>query len=94
MTLSNPKLKAVRDPRVTTARHQQRDSVDALATWRSRPPRDGESLRWESVDGRWVSITLGHGATAGTMLVVDSAGRCESADSYESAVALARSWCT
>jgi len=58
------------------------------------PPRHGEQLRWESSDGRWVSLAAGYGATAGSFLVVDSRGRCESAPSGDDALALARAWRT
>jgi hypothetical protein len=60
--------------------------------WHVAEPRDDETMRWECADGGWVSIAPGFGATAGMMLVADSAGRCESVASYDDAVALAKSW--
>jgi hypothetical protein len=92
--LSHTKLRAARESRPFLSARRRRDSIAAFAPWRTRPPRDGESLRWESLDGRWVAIAQGHGASAGSMLVADSAGRCESVESYDGAVALAKSWCT
>jgi hypothetical protein len=60
--------------------------------WRTTRPHEGEAVRWECVDGRWVSIALGRGASLGTVVVADSGGRCESVDSYESALDLAKRW--
>lgn len=63
-----------------------------FAPWRSVRPAAEESERWQSFDGRWISIALGTGAALGTMIVADSKGRCESVDSYEEALSLAESW--
>ena len=62
--------------------------------WRLVQTRPDESLRWESTDGRWVSIAVGYGASKGMMLVMDSLGRCEAEARYEDALALAKSWRT
>jgi hypothetical protein len=51
-------------------------------------------VRWESIDGRWVSIGLGDGERAGYGIVRSSSGACEWVDSYEGALALARQWRT
>jgi hypothetical protein len=80
----------LRHPRRT----QQVRNTDTLVAWALAPCRDNESVRWECLDGRWVAISLGYGATAGQMLVSDSSGRCESLDSYEDALALAKRWRT
>jgi len=63
-----------------------------FAPWRSTQPAPGESERWQSFDGRWISIALGTGAALGTMIVADSKGRYESVESYETALSLAGSW--
>ena len=60
--------------------------------WRTTRPHEGEAVRWECVDARWVALALGHGASLGTVVVSDSSGRCESLDSYESALDLAKRW--
>jgi hypothetical protein len=60
--------------------------------WRTVATQAGESIRWECVDGRWVSIAVGHGATHGSMLVLDSSGRCEAVDTHDEALQLAKSW--
>ena len=75
-------------------RFQQIRNSDTLVAWRLAPCHPDESVRWECVDGRWVAIALGFGATAGIVLVMDSAGRCESVDSYEDALTLAKRWRT
>lgn len=62
--------------------------------WRPRPPRSGEAVRWECVDGRWVSISLGVGVNAGNAVVADSEGRSEAVATYEEALSLAKSWRT
>jgi hypothetical protein len=60
--------------------------------WQRVAPRDGESARWQCIDGRWVAVASGHGATAGGLLVLDSRGRCELVASIDDAHALARCW--
>lgn len=81
------------------AAHRQRRpqsvrNAETLVAWGLAPCRENESVRWECVDGRWVAVGLGYGATAGQVLVTDSAGRCESVDSYEDGLALAKRWRT
>jgi hypothetical protein len=58
------------------------------------PPLVGELARWEALDGRWVSIAEGYGASSGRSIVADSRGQCEAVDSYEDALALAKTWRT
>jgi hypothetical protein len=60
--------------------------------WRTTRPHEGEAVRWECVDGRWVALSIGRGASLGSVLVTDSAGRCETLDSYERALELAKRW--
>ena len=75
-------------------RPRQKANTGAFVPWRTAPPRDGEAVRWECVDGRWVSVTVGHGEDVGSVVVRDSSGRCESIESYEGALELARQWRT
>jgi hypothetical protein len=72
--------------------YPQDENTSELIRWRTTRAHEGEAVRWECVDGRWVSIALGLGASLGTVLVADSGGRCESVDSYESALDLAKDW--
>jgi hypothetical protein len=60
-------------------------------TWRLVPPKKTEDCRWESADGRWVAL-LAREAETLRVTVIDSSGRRQSVDSYEGALALARSW--
>ncbi len=60
--------------------------------WRLSTAEAGESVRWVCVDGRWVSIALGHGEEAGRTVVASSDGKRECVDDYESALELAKSW--
>lgn len=66
----------------------------ALLPWRPATPRDGESVRWECVDGRWIAIGLATGKRAGSAFVLHSGVLCEYVDSYEDALALATKWRT
>jgi hypothetical protein len=63
-----------------------------VVLWRTVAAEPGESVRWQCVDGRWVSIAEGHGATQGSYLVSDSSGRCEAVDDAEEAERLAKIW--
>ena len=68
--------------------------LHGLGRWHAGSCRHGERARWETLDGRWVAIAIGCGASAGTIIVADSRGRYEAVDSYEDALALAASWRT
>jgi hypothetical protein len=77
-------------------RHLELEKVEnddeAVIVWRLVPSRGDESCRWEAVDGRWISLTLGHGDDAGRVIVAHSDGRRQVAVSYEGALDLARLW--
>jgi hypothetical protein len=74
------------------AREAQPTRTHSTNAWRLAPRHDGEVVRWECADGRWLALTMGHGASAGGVLVVDWAGRCEAAASFEEAFELAHNW--
>jgi hypothetical protein len=78
----------------TATRRSARRGPDAFVPWRLVNPCDAESCRWESTDGRWVALTLGHDEELGRVAVSDSRGRRELVDSYEGALMLARLWRT
>jgi len=63
-------------------------------TWRLVPPKRPEACRWESADGRWVSLTMPREPEIVRVVVSDSSGRHEAVDTYERALALAASWRT
>lgn len=76
-------------------RRLKRPSPDALlpaVSWHLVAPQTAESVRWVSADGRWIALSLGHEGDMGRVLVADSGGRREWADSYEGALSLARAW--
>jgi hypothetical protein len=52
------------------------------------PPKGDESCRWETLDGRWITIVVGAGPDLGKAIVADSTGRREVAARL-SAIALA-----
>jgi hypothetical protein len=54
--------------------------------------RGKESCRWESDDGRWLTVTVGDESELTKVVVADSTGQRETVGSYESALALAKSW--
>jgi hypothetical protein len=60
--------------------------------WRLGKPREHESCRWETADGRWITLSLGHDDEIGSVIVADSTGRREVVDSYEGALAMAKAW--
>ncbi|MDB4970111.1 MAG: hypothetical protein JWN44_5800 [Myxococcales bacterium] len=60
--------------------------------WHAATPRGGESVRWESIDGRWVAISLGDGDDLGRAVVADAEGQRTVVDSYEEALVVAESW--
>ena len=95
--MSNSKLKPPRrDPTGPLSRlvPRPRMNTGTFIPWRTVPPRDGEAVRWECVDGRWVTVELGQDAHAGEAMVRDAAGKCEYVESFEAALALAKTWRT
>jgi hypothetical protein len=68
------------------------DERARYAMWRTSAACNGELVRWEHGDGRWVTIALGEGAHAGNAVVCSSDGLRRLVDSFEAALALAASW--
>jgi hypothetical protein len=90
-----------RKPRRASAEPQleplqpRRDTWSArLIRWHAAPAKDGESVRWESIDGRWVTISLGIGDELGHAVVATVDGRRTVVDSYEAALVVAGTWRT
>ncbi len=78
--------------RITDLKIARRRSRTAeFVLWRLVSPQGAESCRWECVDGRWVALTLGHGDEIGSVIVTDGEGLRSRVESYEEALALARS---
>jgi hypothetical protein len=71
----------------------RRDTWSArLIRWHAAPAKDGESVRWESIDGRWVTVSLGVGEELGHAVVASGEGRRSVVDSYEAALVVAETW--
>ncbi len=62
--------------------------------WHSAAPRGDESVRWESVDGRWVALSLGDGDDVGRAVITGSGERRAVVDTYEEALIVAETWRT
>ncbi len=67
-------------------------SQDPTTRWQLVTAQPGECCRWRAHDGRWIAIELGKGVQLGRAIVRDSTGREVEVDSYEGALALARTW--
>ncbi len=85
--MSYPKLKSPFQPAAPVLR-----VCTAAEAWQPVPIHTGESIRWESLDLRWVVVTIGSGAELGRAVVSSSDGRREVVESYEDALALAKRW--
>lgn len=84
-TLQIRKLKPPRldSERLTPLAPRPRTTTGMFVPWKTATPRDGEAVRWECVDGRWITVSLGHGAHAGEAMVCNAAGQHEYVDSFE-----------
>jgi hypothetical protein len=91
--LSQPDLKPL-SRRGDGAGEKRRRPTGGFSRWQLAQAQAGELIRWEALDGRWVAIAPGQGASAGSSIVADSRGRFEAVDSYEDAMVLAKSWRT
>ena len=69
-----------------------RRDTGAFIVWRLVKPRSGESCRWETLDGRWITLSLGQGPEIGNVVIADSEGRRELIESYEGALEMAKEW--
>jgi hypothetical protein len=83
-----------RDDETVPGRRWLSEPSESHIPWRPVTPRDGESVRWECVDGRWISIGLASGELAGMAMVQSSGLICEYVETFEDALALARRWRT
>jgi hypothetical protein len=90
------KLPAIAAPEELTPLRPRVLDTDAwlaiVVPWRLVAARRGESCRWECVDRRWVSMTLGEDHELGQVIVSDSSGRRQTCEGYEQALDLAKTW--
>ena len=75
---------------LTPLQPRAREPTATFILWSVTAPQEGESVRWQCVDGRWVSIGLGHGEQLGQAIVRVSTGEVRYTDSYEAALELAK----
>lgn len=93
MTDDSSRAKSRRiDSAPLTPLYPEDEKTAEFIPWRTVQPHPGEAVRWECVDGRWVALSIGHGASLGSVVVTDSGGQCEALDSYENALDLAKRW--
>ena len=88
------KIRLASEPKLSPLQ-PSRDTWSArLIRWSSAAPRANESVRWESIDGRTVAISLGEGDELGRAIVASSDGSRAVVDSYEEALVVAETWRT
>ena len=86
------KLRVAREPQLSPLQPRRDTWSQRLIRWRAAPPKNGESVRWESVDGRFIAISLGEGDDIGRAVVVTGEGQRAVVDSYEEALVVAETW--
>jgi hypothetical protein len=89
---SHRKLRVAREPALSPLKPRRDTWTGRLVRWHAAPPKAGESVRWESIDGRWVAISLGEGDEIGHAIVCSVDGRRSVVDSYEEALVVAETW--
>ena len=93
MSDSHRKLRVAADEPHLEPLRPRRDTWSArLVRWHAAPPKPNESVRWESIDGRWISISLGEGEEIGRAIVTSVDGRRAVVDTYEEALVVAETW--
>lgn len=88
------KARASNEPELAPLKPRRDTWSGAVIRWHSAPPHAGESARWQSVDGRWVALSLGDGDDLGRAVITGSGERRAVVDSYEEALIVARTWRT
>ena len=92
MSDSQRKLRVAREPSLEPLR-PKRDTWSArLVRWHAAAPKSGESVRWESIDGNWIAISLGDGDDLGRAVIAGNGGRRAVVDTYEEALVVAETW--
>ncbi len=92
MSDSHRKLRVVVEPQLSPLKPRRDTWSQRLVRWHAAPPKRGESVRWESIDGRWVTISLGEGDDIGRAIVASGDGRRAVVDTYEEALVVAETW--
>ena len=94
MADSNRKARAAGEPQLAPLEPPRDTWTARLVRWHSAAPQADESVRWESLDGRWVAISLGEGDEVGRAVVSAAEGRRTVVDTYEEALVVAETWRT
>jgi hypothetical protein len=89
---SHRKLRVATEPQLSPLKPRRDTWSQRLVRWHAAPPKQGESVRWESIDGRWISISLGEGDDIGRAIVASVDGRRAVVDTYEEALVVAETW--
>jgi len=92
LSQSHRKLRIAREPQLAPLRPRKDTWSARLVRWHAAPPKDGESVRWESIDGRWIAISLGEGDDIGRAVIAGCDGRRAVVDTYEEALVVAETW--
>jgi hypothetical protein len=85
---SELRLEGEKMTRLTPLRHDSGQFV----VWRLAKPHSGESCRWETPDGRWITLSLGQDEEIGLVVIADGGGHRQLLESYEDALDLAKEW--
>jgi hypothetical protein len=86
------KLRLASEPQLSPLQPRRDTWTARLVRWHAAPPKSGESVRWESIDGRWISISLGDGDDIGRAVVTSGDGGRAVVDTYEEALVVAETW--
>jgi hypothetical protein len=86
--------KPASEPRLEPLKPRRDTWSGRLIRWHAAPPQTGESVRWESIDGRSIAISLGDGDEIGRAVVASSEGHRSVVETYEEALVVAETWRT
>jgi len=87
-------MRLASEPRLAPLRPRRDTWSQQLIRWHLAAARGNESVRWESIDGAFISISLGDGEDLGRAVVAGSDGRRAVVESYEEALVIAETWRT
>jgi hypothetical protein len=87
-------MRLASEPRLSPLQPRRDSWSQRLIRWHTAAPRANESVRWESIDGAFIAISLGEGDELGCAVVAGSDGRRAVVESYEEALVVAETWRT
>lgn len=86
------KLRVAREPSLSPLQPRRDSWSQRLIRWHAAPPKEGESVRWECVDGGFIAISLGEGEEIGQAVIHAGDGRRAVVETYEEALGVAETW--